>query len=123
MNRKLLAALYLAMGLALPTHGAFAANADGSLGGRLTGTGETVALAADQIFKAIGQSFEPSALNGSGPAIELRNGRIWVDPEGRTSMPGVWAGGDCIFGGDDLTVSAVAQGRDAAESIHRTLSA
>ena len=26
-----------------------------------------------------------------------------------------------IFGGDDLTVSAVAQGRDAAESIHRSL--
>ena len=33
----------------------------------------------------------------------------------------VWAGGDCVAGGDDLTVSAVAQGRDAAESIHRAL--
>ncbi len=91
--------------------------------GRLSGTGETLTLAADQIFKAIGQSFVPAALDGSGPAIELANGRIRVDPEGRTSMPGVWAGGDCIFGGEDLTVSAVAQGRDAAESIHRALGA
>ncbi|WP_163267980.1 NAD(P)-dependent oxidoreductase [Chelativorans alearense] len=89
--------------------------------GRLTGTGETLTLKADQVFKAIGQTFEPSVLNGSGEAIALEAGRIKVDEEGRTSMPKVWAGGDCIAGGDDLTVSAVAQGRDAAESIHRAL--
>jgi glutamate synthase (NADPH/NADH) small chain len=89
--------------------------------GRLAGTGRTLFIEADQVFKAIGQSFEPGALNGSGAAIAIENGRIRVDPEGRTTMPGVWAGGDCILGGDDLTVSAAAQGRDAAESIHRTL--
>ena len=90
--------------------------------GKLVGTGETLTLACDQVFKAIGQSFVPDALNGSGPAIALENGRIKVDAEGRTSLAKVWAGGDCILGGDDLTVSAVAQGRDAAESIHRALS-
>ena len=90
-------------------------------GDRLTGTGETIALPADQVFKAIGQSFEAATLNGSGAAIALEAGRIKVDAEGRTSVTKVWAGGDCIFGGDDLTVSAVAQGRDAAESIHRAL--
>jgi dihydropyrimidine dehydrogenase (NAD+) subunit PreT len=90
--------------------------------GRLTGTGETITLAADQIFKAIGQSFEPGALNGSGPALELEAGRIRVDAEGRTSMANVWAGGDCVVDArEDLTVSAVAAGRDAAESIHRAL--
>jgi len=89
--------------------------------GRLVGTGEAVTLEADQIFKAIGQSFDPVPLNGSGNAIEMEAGRIRVDAEGRTSLPKVWAGGDCVLGGDDLTVSAVAQGRDAAESIHRTL--
>ena len=78
-------------------------------------------LPADQLFKAIGQSFEAATLNGSGAAIVLEAGRIKVDAEGRTSLAKVWAGGDCIFGGDDLTVSAVAQGRDAAESIHRAL--
>ncbi len=89
--------------------------------GRLSGTGETVTLKADQVFKAIGQVFEAAVLNGSGASIALDGNRIKVDGEGRTSMPKVWAGGDCIAGGDDLTVSAVAQGRDAAESINRVL--
>ena len=89
--------------------------------GRLTGTGETLTLAADQVFKAIGQTFVPAVLNGSGASIELEGGRIKVDGEGRTSMAKVWAGGDCIRGGEDLTVTSVAQGRDAAESIHRAL--
>ncbi|EKF43462.1 NAD(P)-dependent oxidoreductase [Nitratireductor indicus] len=89
--------------------------------GRLAGTGETVTLKADQVFKAIGQVFDAAVLNGSSASIALEGNRIKVDGEGRTSMPKVWAGGDCIAGGDDLTVSAVAQGRDAAESINRVL--
>ena len=92
-------------------------------GDKLAGTGEIVRLAADQVFKAIGQAFEPSSLNGSGPGIAMEGGRIVVDDQGRTSLARVWAGGDCILGGEDLTVSAVAQGRDAAESIHRALTA
>lgn len=90
--------------------------------GRLAGTGETLTLAADQVFKAIGQSFVPTALNGSTPSIALEKGRIKVDAEGRTSLPKVWAGGDCVADArEDLTVAAVAAGRDAAESIHRAL--
>ena len=50
-------------------------------------------------------------------------GKIVVDGEGRTSIEGIWAGGDCIGSGEDLTVSAVAQGRDAAESIAKALAA
>ncbi|MCK8782196.1 NAD(P)-dependent oxidoreductase [Rhizobium sp. NTR19] len=87
--------------------------------GRLAGTGETGILAADQIFKAIGQSFSASGLG----ALQFEKGKIVVDGEGRTSMNGVWAGGDCVDVGEDLTVSAVAQGRDAAESINRVLAA
>ncbi|RUU42275.1 NAD(P)-dependent oxidoreductase [Mesorhizobium sp. M6A.T.Ca.TU.002.02.2.1] len=90
-------------------------------GEKLVGTGERLTLTADQVFKAIGQSFVPAALNGSGALLALEAGRIKVDAECRTSLANVWAGGDCIYGGDDLTVSAVAQGRDAAESIHRAL--
>ena len=90
--------------------------------GRLAGTGETVAIEADQVFKAIGQSFTPAPLNGSGAMIALENGRIRVDAEGCTSMARVWAGGDCVRDArEDLTVAAVAAGRDAAESIHRAL--
>nr|WP_295462793.1 NAD(P)-dependent oxidoreductase [Mesorhizobium sp.] len=90
--------------------------------GKLSGTGETVVLAADQVFKAIGQSFDASPLNGSGATIAMDRGRIAVDAEGRTSNPKVWAGGDCVADArEDLTVAAVAAGRDAAESIHRAL--
>ncbi|MBX3596814.1 MAG: NAD(P)-dependent oxidoreductase [Rhizobiaceae bacterium] len=90
--------------------------------GRLVGTGEKLELPADQVFKAIGQKFDASGLNGSGTALLLEQGRIKVDEEGRTSMSKVWAGGDCVVDArEDLTVSAVAAGRDAAESIHRSL--
>ncbi|WP_321830975.1 NAD(P)-dependent oxidoreductase [Thalassovita sp.] len=80
-------------------------------------TGQTVRLAADQVFKAIGQQLGGDDL----PAVE--RGKITVSGAGRTSMAGVWAGGDCASGGDDLTVTAVAEGRDAAEDIHAALSA
>lgn len=83
----------------------------------LKGLGETFRIEADQVFKAIGQTFAPGADLG----IVVSGGKIAVDAEGRTSVAGVWAGGDCAAGGEDLTVTAVAQGRDAAESIHRAL--
>ncbi|MEO1152924.1 MAG: NAD(P)-dependent oxidoreductase [Pseudomonadota bacterium] len=82
----------------------------------LEGTGETFRLAADQVFKAIGQTLEEMALD-----LALSGGKIAVTETGRTSLPGVWAGGDCAVGGDDLTVTAVAEGRDAAEDIHASL--
>lgn len=87
--------------------------------GKLTGMGHGMAIPADQVFKAIGQTLEDHWVEG----LTLVGGRIQTDAEGRTTREGVWAGGDCVEAGDDLTVTAVAQGRDAAESIHRTLSA
>ena len=85
--------------------------------GRLVETGETWTLEADMLLKAIGQTFDASGT----PGIELRDGRIITDADGRTSMPKVWAGGDCRFGGRDLTVEAVQHGKLAAESIDRAL--
>ncbi|MBY6158782.1 NAD(P)-dependent oxidoreductase [Pseudooceanicola nitratireducens] len=84
--------------------------------GRLAGTGETFRLAADQVFRAIGQT-----LTDAPEGIEIAGGKIAVNGAGRTSLAGVWAGGDCAQGGEDLTVTAVAEGRDAAEDIHATL--
>lgn len=77
---------------------------------------ETFRLKADQCFKAIGQTLE-----GTPEAIRIAGGKIWIEHSGRTSLSRVWAGGDCALGGDDLTVTAVAQGRDAAEDIHTFL--
>lgn len=85
--------------------------------GKLSATGETCEFPADTIFKAIGQSYE----DGFGGALRLKDGRISVDAERRTSLKGVWAGGDCAAGGKDLTVAAVDDGRRAAESIHAYL--
>ena len=85
--------------------------------GKLHGTGETFELAADTVFKAIGQNY----VDPAGEALKLQKGRVVVDDEKRTSLKGVWAGGDCVFGGKDLTVASVDDGRRAAESIHAAL--
>lgn len=81
----------------------------------LNPTGQTFRLAADQVFKAIGQTLTGDDL----PDLDGR--KIAVTGPGRTSVTGVWAGGDCAAGGEDLTVTAVAEGRDAAEDIHAAL--
>lgn len=85
------------------------------------GTGEEFILPADQVFKAIGQKFLPDCIGDSG--VTLKGGRIAVDEERRTSVSKIWAGGDCVDGGEDLTVASVEDGKQAAESIHRNLAA
>jgi dihydropyrimidine dehydrogenase (NAD+) subunit PreT len=87
--------------------------------GQLTGTGETFTLPADQVFKAIGQHFSPVPFEES-EAPEMDDSRIKVDEERRTSLEGVWAGGDCVAG-QDLTVAAVQDGKVAAQSINEYL--
>ena len=89
--------------------------------GRAVGTGDIVRLEADQVFKAIGQTFVADPVTGNGGTLALEGGRIKVDAERRTSLPKVWAGGDCVAGGEDLTVAAVEDGKVAARSIHAVL--
>jgi glutamate synthase (NADPH/NADH) small chain len=90
--------------------------------GKLAGTGERFTLAADTVFKAIGQTFVPDPLaNGSQQVLELKGGRIAVNTDRQTSLPGVFAGGDCVSGGQDLTVQAVQDGKLAAHAIDRYL--
>jgi glutamate synthase (NADPH/NADH) small chain len=72
-------------------------------------------LYADMVFKAIGQQIEGFS------EFDMDHGRIVVDAGHRTSMDKVWAGGDCVVGGSDLTVSAVQHGKLAAIDIDRTL--
>jgi dihydropyrimidine dehydrogenase (NAD+) subunit PreT len=85
------------------------------VGDRLVPAGEESILEADMVLKAIGQRLGNSVLTECG--LALRAGRIVVDDCGRTSVGGVWAGGDCIAGGQDLTVDAVAQALRAARDI------
>lgn len=91
-----------------------------------TGAPESVSIPADLVLCAIGQTFVDASLREDplreeAPAME--GGRIRVDAERRTSLPDVWAGGDCVAGGPDLTVSAVEDGKRAAIAIDRFLRA
>ena len=81
----------------------------------MSGTGQTVRIVADQVLSAIGQTLE------GGDLPDVAGGKIVVTGAGRTSVSGIWAGGDCAAGGDDLTVTAVAEGRDAAMDIHQSM--
>ncbi len=78
-------------------------------------SGDRVTVPADQMLLAIGQTL------ATGDLPETAGGRIVVTETGRTSLPKTWAGGDCTNRGENLTVTAVAQGRDAAEDIHAML--
>ena len=85
--------------------------------GKLVATGEKFSIKADMVFRAIGQTFESSIDN----LPKLENGRILVDNNYKTTVSGIWAGGDCVKDGEDLTVSAVEAGKIAANSIHNEL--
>ncbi|MDO5642303.1 MAG: NAD(P)-dependent oxidoreductase [Paracoccus sp. (in: a-proteobacteria)] len=92
----------------------FAYTADGP--GGLGKLDETFRLRADQVLSAIGQR-----LGDLPEGVAVAGSKIAVTGPGRTGLPGLWAGGDCTGGGEDLTVTAVAQGRDAAEDMNAYL--
>jgi glutamate synthase (NADPH/NADH) small chain len=74
---------------------------------------DRINLDADIVFKAIGQNMDSNGLE----SLATESGRFVVDIHQKTSLDKVWAGGDCVVGGDDLTVSAVQHGKIAAISI------
>ena len=81
-------------------------------------TGKTFQLEADVVFKAIGQTLPAEQLGDPAGGLAIEMGRIAVDDERKTSLNNLWAGGDCVVGGQDLTVCAVQDGKLAARSIH-----
>jgi dihydropyrimidine dehydrogenase (NAD+) subunit PreT len=83
--------------------------------------GRPEVIAADMVFKAIGQKLDADLLTDSGLTVQA--GRIVADAEGDTGVPRLWAGGDCRAGGRDLTVEAVEDGKRAAQAIHAHLRA
>jgi glutamate synthase (NADPH/NADH) small chain len=76
-------------------------------------------LPADQIVKAVGQ-LKPSLAAHLG--LQTTKGFIAVDQEFETSLPGLYAIGDCIRSrGAASTVMAVEDGKLAAAAIHKRL--
>lgn len=87
--------------------------------GKLSGTGETFTLQADMVLKAVGQKLSADALDG----LQITGGKIAIDDAYRTTLAKVWAGGDCVATGEDLTVQSVQDGKLAALAIHSHLTA
>lgn len=86
-------------------------------GGKLVVTDETYALPCDMALIAIGQELDQRALAG----LAVERGKVVVDATYQTSLPGVYAGGDCIGSGEDLTVQAVEDGKRAAIAVDAAL--
>jgi glutamate synthase (NADPH/NADH) small chain len=84
---------------------------------------EKLVLHCDTLFKAIGQKFVNAPVKREyQESLLIENRKIKVDSKQRTSLPDVFAGGDCASGGKDLTVQAVQDGKIAALAIHDKLS-
>ena len=80
---------------------------------------DTTVVNADSILMAAGQKVDLSFIN-EGYDLENAKGRIVVDAESQaTSHVGVYAGGD-IVSGPSTVISAIRQGRNAAEAINES---
>ncbi|HEY8894387.1 MAG TPA: NAD(P)-dependent oxidoreductase [Niastella sp.] len=77
-------------------------------------TGETFTLEVDMVIKAAGQI--PFSELVSNSQLQHSNGKIVVQKNGATNIPGVFAGGDCVNGGKEV-VDAVQAGKLGAQSI------
>lgn len=82
--------------------------------------GSEFAVPCDMAITAVGQKRHASWLEASFPGIALDRGRVKTDGHGRTSVPRVYAGGDCVNGGKEV-VNAVADGKAAARAIDADL--
>ncbi|HEY4669581.1 MAG TPA: NADPH-dependent glutamate synthase [Tepidiformaceae bacterium] len=82
--------------------------------------GSEFMLPADTVAIAIGYGADPLVPQTTSGLKSDRKALIQVDPAGRTSRPGVFAGGDNVNGAD-LVVTALADGRRAADSINAYL--
>lgn len=86
--------------------------------GKLMGKDEFLELETDSAFLALGQKMTHKIFELE---LEMNSGKLAVDENGATSQSGIWAGGDCITAGKDLTVHAVEQGKQAAIAMDQWL--
>ena len=79
--------------------------------------GETVSFEAEKVLVAIGRRANTASLDLEAGKIENDRGRIVVNDRMQTSVPGVYAIGDCVLGHAQLAHTASAMGEVAAENI------
>lgn len=78
---------------------------------------ETVSFEAEKVLVAIGRRANTASLDLEAGKLENDRGRIIVNDKMETSVPGVYAIGDCVFGHAQLAHTASAMGEVAAENI------
>lgn len=79
--------------------------------------GETVAFEGEKVLYALGRKANTASLNLEAGKLDNDRGRIIVNDRMETSVPGVYAIGDCVFGKAQLAHTASAMGEVAAENI------
>ena len=79
-------------------------------------SGEEFILEVDQVIMAIGQTSNPILVRSVNGLNTWGAGYIVTDNEGRTSIPGIFAGGD-ISTGAATVISAMGAGKRAARAI------
>lgn len=83
--------------------------------------GSNFLIDAQTVLIAIGQSPNPLVPMTTPDLKTTKEGTIAVDPEGRTSKKGVFAGGD-IASGAATVILAMGDGKRAAKAMHKFLS-
>ena len=86
------------------------------------GTGEFFDVECDNLVIATGTSYSDAVVDTTTGIDKDRWGGIAVDDDGKTSRPGVFAGGDAVTG-PQTVVKAMGAGKRAAVSIDAYLSA
>ena len=84
--------------------------------------GSEFTLPMDAVIVAIGNESNP-LIEQTPPGLAVdKYGHIVVDENGRTSLPGVFAGGDIVLGAATV-ILAMGEGRRAAAAINDMLKA
>ena len=77
---------------------------------------ETVSFEAEKVLVAVGRRANTASLQLEAGGIANDRGRILVNDKMETSVPGVYAIGDCVMGYAQLAHTASAMGETAAEN-------
>ncbi len=80
-------------------------------------SGAVVSFEAEKVLVAIGRKANTASLNLEADRLNMTEAASLVNDRMETSVPGVYAIGDCVFGHAQLAHTASAMGEVAAENI------
>lgn len=78
--------------------------------------GQTVRVRAEEVFYALGRVPNIAPLNLEAVGVKVEYGRVWTDSRMRTTVPHIYAAGDCT-GLHEIVHIAIQQGETAVHNI------